>query len=188
VCVLTRDRETHTYTHTHIQTYTHTHTKHTHTHYAHTTGPTGKVIQAIKFEAPQHAALPLIQIVTNHLRERTIASQSTAGAGEDSGGGGGRDPGGRAGGEGEEVGTESEGEGGVGGGGGGERGDFVLSAAERTSISGASVSGASVSGVSLSGAGNAVRTAAVLDSVLNGYYGGRSDDFWARPDKWPGRL
>jgi hypothetical protein len=23
--------------------------------------------------------------------------------------------------------------------------------------------------------------------VLAGYYGGRDDDFWQRPDMWPGR-
>jgi len=31
------------------------------------------------------------------------------------------------------------------------------------------------------------RTAAVIDQVLNDYYGGRSDAFWTRPQTWPGR-
>lgn len=33
---------------------------------------------------------------------------------------------------------------------------------------------------------SAVRTAAVLDKVLEGYYGGRSDAFWLREESWPG--
>jgi 1,5-anhydro-D-fructose reductase (1,5-anhydro-D-mannitol-forming) len=33
----------------------------------------------------------------------------------------------------------------------------------------------------------ASRTALVMDTVLNGFYGGRDDDFWARPETWPGR-
>ena len=33
----------------------------------------------------------------------------------------------------------------------------------------------------------AARTSAVMDTVLAGYYGGRDDEFWARPDTWPGR-
>jgi len=41
-------------------------------------------------------------------------------------------------------------------------------------------------GMAPSGADNALRTAAVLDKVLDSYYGGRSDEFWARPDSWPG--
>jgi predicted dehydrogenase len=31
------------------------------------------------------------------------------------------------------------------------------------------------------------RTSWVMDQVLTGYYGSRDDDFWARPDTWPGR-
>lgn len=31
------------------------------------------------------------------------------------------------------------------------------------------------------------RTAAVMDRVLEAYYGGRMDDFWNRPETWPGR-
>jgi hypothetical protein len=26
----------------------------------------------------------------------------------------------------------------------------------------------------------------VIDRVLEGYYGGREDAFWARPETWPG--
>jgi 1,5-anhydro-D-fructose reductase (1,5-anhydro-D-mannitol-forming) len=33
----------------------------------------------------------------------------------------------------------------------------------------------------------AVRTARVIDRVLDSYYGGRSDEFWFRPETWPGR-
>ena len=33
----------------------------------------------------------------------------------------------------------------------------------------------------------AARTARVMDEVLEGYYGGRNDAFWARPKTWPGR-
>ncbi len=33
----------------------------------------------------------------------------------------------------------------------------------------------------------ASRTALVMDTVLNSFYGGREDAFWARPDTWPGR-
>ena len=33
----------------------------------------------------------------------------------------------------------------------------------------------------------AVRTMSVMDSVLKEYYGGREDDFWNRPNSWPGR-
>jgi len=33
---------------------------------------------------------------------------------------------------------------------------------------------------------SAARTSAVIDCVLSDYYGGRSDDFWARPSTWPG--
>jgi 1,5-anhydro-D-fructose reductase (1,5-anhydro-D-mannitol-forming) len=31
------------------------------------------------------------------------------------------------------------------------------------------------------------RTARVIDQVLAGYYGTRDDDFWTRPETWPGR-
>lgn len=34
---------------------------------------------------------------------------------------------------------------------------------------------------------SAARTALVMDKVLAGYYGERSDDFWNRPQGWPGR-
>jgi len=33
----------------------------------------------------------------------------------------------------------------------------------------------------------AARTSHVMDAALQGYYGGRGDDFWSRPDTWPGR-
>lgn len=31
----------------------------------------------------------------------------------------------------------------------------------------------------------AARTSHVMDAALNGYYGGRADAFWSRPDTWP---
>jgi hypothetical protein len=31
------------------------------------------------------------------------------------------------------------------------------------------------------------RTSRVMDAVLAGYYGGRDDAFWERPETWPGR-
>ncbi len=34
---------------------------------------------------------------------------------------------------------------------------------------------------------SAARTSRVLDEALAGYYGGRDDPFWLRPDTWPGR-
>ncbi|HZO88960.1 MAG TPA: Gfo/Idh/MocA family oxidoreductase [Chthonomonadaceae bacterium] len=34
---------------------------------------------------------------------------------------------------------------------------------------------------------SAARTSRVMDIVLEGYYGGRSDAFWDRPHTWPGR-
>ncbi len=34
---------------------------------------------------------------------------------------------------------------------------------------------------------SARRTSVVMDKVLEGYYGGRTDAFWARPGTWPGR-
>jgi 1,5-anhydro-D-fructose reductase (1,5-anhydro-D-mannitol-forming) len=34
---------------------------------------------------------------------------------------------------------------------------------------------------------SALRTAQVMDAALEGYYGGRGDDFWLRPQTWPGR-
>ena len=34
---------------------------------------------------------------------------------------------------------------------------------------------------------SAQRTSAVMDAVLDGYYGGRSDAFWTREASWPGR-
>lgn len=33
----------------------------------------------------------------------------------------------------------------------------------------------------------ALRTAKVMDQVLESYYGGRDDAFWTRPETWPGR-
>ena len=36
-------------------------------------------------------------------------------------------------------------------------------------------------------ADNAVRTSRVLDVALGSYYGGREDEYWARPESWPGR-
>lgn len=35
---------------------------------------------------------------------------------------------------------------------------------------------------------SALRTSAVMDAVLDDYYGGRQDAFWLRPETWPGRL
>ena len=34
---------------------------------------------------------------------------------------------------------------------------------------------------------SAARTTRVMDAVLASYYGGRTDDFWKRPQTWPGR-
>jgi 1,5-anhydro-D-fructose reductase (1,5-anhydro-D-mannitol-forming) len=34
---------------------------------------------------------------------------------------------------------------------------------------------------------SARRTSRAMDRVLEGYYGGRTDTFWARPETWPGR-
>ncbi len=34
---------------------------------------------------------------------------------------------------------------------------------------------------------SARRTSRVMDRVLGGYYGGRDDAFWTRPETWPGR-
>jgi predicted dehydrogenase len=34
---------------------------------------------------------------------------------------------------------------------------------------------------------SARRATAVMDKVLDGYYGGRGDPFWRRPETWPGR-
>jgi len=36
-------------------------------------------------------------------------------------------------------------------------------------------------------AATARRTSVAMDQVLAGYYGGRQDAFWLRPDRWPGR-
>jgi hypothetical protein len=33
----------------------------------------------------------------------------------------------------------------------------------------------------------ALRTATLMDDVLNDYYCGREDAFWNRPETWPGR-
>ena len=42
-------------------------------------------------------------------------------------------------------------------------------------------------GICTSTGESARRTSAVMDQILNGYYGGRADDFWNRPQTWPGR-
>ncbi len=34
---------------------------------------------------------------------------------------------------------------------------------------------------------SAARTSHIMDIALHDYYGGRGDDFWDRPDTWPGR-
>ena len=34
---------------------------------------------------------------------------------------------------------------------------------------------------------SAARTSHVMDQVLESYYGSRDDDFWKRPERWPGR-
>ena len=34
---------------------------------------------------------------------------------------------------------------------------------------------------------SARRTSQVMDQVLAAYYGGRDDEFWMRPDTWPGQ-
>ena len=41
-------------------------------------------------------------------------------------------------------------------------------------------------GAALSTGESALRTMQVMDTVLNDYYGGREDDFWNRPQTWPG--
>ncbi|HEX9997737.1 MAG TPA: Gfo/Idh/MocA family oxidoreductase [Abditibacterium sp.] len=41
-------------------------------------------------------------------------------------------------------------------------------------------------GGALSTGKTALRTMEVMDAVLNNYYGGRDDDFWNRPQTWPG--
>jgi 1,5-anhydro-D-fructose reductase (1,5-anhydro-D-mannitol-forming) len=84
------------------------------------------VLQRIEFEAPMHAAQPLIQSIVNELR------------------------------------------GGVVNGGGADNNNqqcLVKSPAT---------------------ADNAIRTSEVLDAILNSYYGGRHDEFWTRPNSWPG--
>ena len=42
-------------------------------------------------------------------------------------------------------------------------------------------------GVCTSTGESAARTSRVMDESLGGYYGGRGDSFWLRPDTWPGR-
>uniref|UniRef100_A0A7S1BQN8 GFO/IDH/MocA-like oxidoreductase domain-containing protein n=1 Tax=Corethron hystrix TaxID=216773 RepID=A0A7S1BQN8_9STRA len=42
------------------------------------------------------------------------------------------------------------------------------------------------SGNVVSLADNAIRTSLVLDTILDKYYGGRSEEFWKRIDSWPG--
>lgn len=34
---------------------------------------------------------------------------------------------------------------------------------------------------------SARRTSVVMDAMIEAYYGGRSDEFWLRPETWPGR-
>jgi hypothetical protein len=34
---------------------------------------------------------------------------------------------------------------------------------------------------------SARRTSRIMDQVLAGYYGGRDDAFWQRPESWSGR-
>lgn len=34
---------------------------------------------------------------------------------------------------------------------------------------------------------SALRTTRVMDAALEGYYGGRADAFWTRPERWPGK-
>ncbi len=41
-------------------------------------------------------------------------------------------------------------------------------------------------GTALSTGRSALRTMDAMDAVLADYYGGRDDDFWQRPDSWPG--
>ncbi|HEX8465781.1 MAG TPA: Gfo/Idh/MocA family oxidoreductase [Abditibacterium sp.] len=43
-------------------------------------------------------------------------------------------------------------------------------------------------GSALSTGQTALRTMEVMDTVLRDYYGGRDDDFWNRPETWPGRC
>jgi len=43
------------------------------------------------------------------------------------------------------------------------------------------------SGVCPSTGETARRASRIMDSVLSGYYGGRLDEFWRRPETWPGR-
>jgi predicted dehydrogenase len=43
-------------------------------------------------------------------------------------------------------------------------------------------------GTCLSPGESARRTSQVMDTVLSGYYGTRTDAFWLRPETWPGRL
>ncbi len=35
---------------------------------------------------------------------------------------------------------------------------------------------------------SAMRASVVMDRILHSYYGGRDDDFWTRPESWPGRV
>ncbi len=43
-------------------------------------------------------------------------------------------------------------------------------------------------GQCLSTAESAARTSLVMDTVLSEFYGGRSDEFWTRPESWKARL
>ena len=84
------------------------------------------ILQRIEFEAPMHAAQPLIQSIVNELRGGVVND---------------------------------------GGGADNNQQCLVKSPAR---------------------ADNAIRTSEVLDAILNSYYGGRHDEFWKRPDSWPG--
>jgi len=42
-------------------------------------------------------------------------------------------------------------------------------------------------GSCLSTGESAARTSHIMDAALTGFYGGRDDEFWTRPDSWPGR-
>ncbi|KAL7527951.1 hypothetical protein ACHAXR_005397 [Thalassiosira sp. AJA248-18] len=81
----------------------------------------GNIVKTIEFDAPKHAAQPLIQSVVDEL------------LGHRPGGGG----------------------------------DLIQSPAR---------------------ADNAIRTSEVLDTILGPYYGGRHDEFWSRPETWPGLI
>lgn len=84
----------------------------------------GNVIETIEFEAPMHAAQPLIQSIVNELRDDKVVYDE-------------------------------------------QQQEHCLDRSPAR-------------------AENAVRTSEVLDAILNSYYGGRHDEFWTRPESWPG--